>query len=153
MDFDDDTIAQQISLIEQNFFSSIKQREFLCDTWEDDEMELKAPNILAMRQNLELLRRWTCTQVLTQSSWHRQYSTLTVLVFVAEVFFIFLLTPPLVPPFSFPFLYLLSSSLLLRHSSLFLPSSSPASISSFFSPIPSSITPFPYVYQCPPFPF
>lgn len=84
LDFTEDLIAQQITLIEQNFFASIRARECLVENWELEVMEQQAPNIFAMKENYEYTRCWTITQVLEQSELQKQYSALTALVTIAE---------------------------------------------------------------------
>jgi len=85
LDFPEELLAQQLTLIEQNFFTSIRGRECLCSNWSDyDEMERVAPNILAIRQNFDAVRRWAITQVLEQTDLEKQYSVLSVLVTIAD---------------------------------------------------------------------
>jgi len=85
LDFPEDLLAEQITLIEQNFFASIRGRECLCTNWSDyDEMERVAPNILAIRQNFDATRRWAISQVIEQTELQKQYSALTVLVTIAD---------------------------------------------------------------------
>ena len=84
LDFTEELIAEQLTLIEQNFFSSILPRECLCETWEFDEMSEKAPNLLAMKENYEQVRCWAITEVIEQEDLQKQYSILTSLVSVAE---------------------------------------------------------------------
>jgi len=84
LDYDEETLAQQITLIEQNFFSSIRPRECLCTNWEPEAMDTQAPNILALKQNYDVLRRFTCTQILSQPTLETKYRAVTTLVLVAE---------------------------------------------------------------------
>jgi hypothetical protein len=86
LDFPEEMLAQQLTLLEQNFFSSIRPRECLCQNWSDyDELASKAPNILAIRQNFDATRRWAISQVLEHTELQKQYSSLTVLVTIADV--------------------------------------------------------------------
>jgi len=84
LDYTEDLLAQQITLVEQNFFASIRPRECLCEDWEPHVMETVAPNIFAMKQNFEITRLWTITQVLQETELQKQYSALTACVIVAE---------------------------------------------------------------------
>lgn len=81
LDFPEELIAKQLTLIEQNFFSSIRPRECL---WENDLTEEISPNILALQQNVDQTLLWTITQVLEQSELQKQYSALSSLVIIAE---------------------------------------------------------------------
>ena len=92
-DFDDDLIAKQFTLIEQNFFSSISARECLCPNWDDvKQMETDSPNFAAMKLNSEIVKRWVCTEVLRQPDNESRYRCFSILICVAEVkiFFIFI---------------------------------------------------------------
>lgn len=84
LDFPEDLIAQQLTLVEQNFFASIRPRECLCEEWEESEMEKVSPNILAMKHNYECTRLWAVTQILLLTDLKQQYSALTALVTIAE---------------------------------------------------------------------
>jgi hypothetical protein len=85
LSFTEELLAVQITLIEQNFFSSIRPRECLCTNWDNPEVE--APNIIGMRANYELVRRWALTEVLKQPNHEDRYYALTWLIILAEVNF------------------------------------------------------------------
>lgn len=84
LDYDEETLAQQITLIEQNFFASIRPRECLCSSFDPEVMEIHAPNILGIKQNFDVLRRFTLTQILSQPTLETKYRAVTTMVLVAE---------------------------------------------------------------------
>lgn len=83
LSFTEEMLAVQLTLIEQNFFVSVRPRECLCTNW--DAPETEAPNIAGMRTNYELVRRWALTEILKQPNHEDRYYALTWLIILAEV--------------------------------------------------------------------
>merc|ERR1712137_157074 len=84
LDFDDDLLVKQLTLIEQHFFTSIQSRECLAPSWEEDVIESKAPNFFAILTNADIVRRWTITEVLRQKDNDNRYRCLSILIYIAQ---------------------------------------------------------------------
>eukprot|EP01096_Ripella_sp_DP13-Kostka_P006829 TRINITY_DN2466_c0_g1_i8.p1 TRINITY_DN2466_c0_g1~~TRINITY_DN2466_c0_g1_i8.p1 ORF type:complete len:953 (-),score=400.95 TRINITY_DN2466_c0_g1_i8:17-2875(-) len=84
LDFHPQEIARQMSLIEDEFYKSIKPWEFLGQCWTKKDKEKRAPRIIAMINRFNQVSEWVATEILLADSPRTRLAILKNFIDIAE---------------------------------------------------------------------